>query len=55
MSNLTRNTITSMEVAEMPNNFNHFTGKKKKFSKRRRKKRIKVKRQHRNKYRKEAS
>lgn len=36
----------------MPNNFNHFTGKKKKFSKRRRKKRIKVKRQHRNKYRK---
>ena len=39
----------------MPNNFNHFTGKKKKFSKRRRKKRIKVKRQHRNKYRKDVT
>ena len=39
----------------MPNNFNHFTGKKKEIFQKKEKKRIKVKRQHRNKYRKEAS
>lgn len=33
-----------------PNNFNHFTGKKKKFSKSKRKKKTKEKRKHRNKY-----
>ncbi len=38
----------------VPSNCDHFTGKKN-FLRKKRKKKIKVKRQHRNKYQKEAS